>query len=146
MSKSARYAQARGFVTEFKDFISRGNVIDMAVGIVVGAAFTAIVNSLVDNIIMPLIGIIMGGIDFTGLSVVIGSATIAYGNFIQAVINFLLISLVVFVLIKVINGIHERAKRDEVVVVDEPATPTHDELTLDMLTQIRDELKSMKTN
>ena len=77
---------------EFREFIARGNVMDLAVAVVMGAAFTAIVNSLVDDIIMPLIGVLMGGIDFSTLSIQVGDATIMYGNFIQAVINFLIIA------------------------------------------------------
>ena len=79
------------FFEDFKAFISRGNVMDMAVGIIVGTAFTAIVNSLVKDMIMPFIGLITGGIDFTSLSLTIGDASIAYGNFIQAIISFLII-------------------------------------------------------
>ena len=104
------------FVSEFKEFISRGNVLDMAVGVVIGGAFTAIVTALVDNIITPLIGILVGGLDFTGLSVKVGEATIGYGAFIQAVINFLLISFVIFCVIRSFNKL---AKKKE----EEPAAP-----------------------
>ena len=96
------------FVSEFKEFISRGNVLDMAVGVVIGGAFTAIVTALVDNIIMPLIGILVGGLDFTGLSVKVGEVTIGYGAFIQAVINFLLISFVIFCVIRSFNKLADR--------------------------------------
>ena len=78
---------------EFRDFILRGNVLDLAVAVVIGAAFTAIVNSFVGDIIMPIIGVLIGGIDFSSLSITIGSAVISYGNFLQALINFLLIGL-----------------------------------------------------
>ena len=88
---------------EFKKFIARGNVLDMAVGIIVGSAFTAIVNSLVNDIFTPLMGLILGGINFAGLSIKVGEATVAYGSFIQAIINFLLIAFSVFMLIKIIN-------------------------------------------
>ena len=78
-------------MTEFRDFISKGNVIDLAVAVVIGGAFGAIVNSLVNDLIMPVVGVILGGIDFSSLALQVGQATIAYGNFIQAVVNFLLI-------------------------------------------------------
>ena len=78
-----------GFVKEFKEFISRGNVIDLAVGVIVGSSFTAIVNSLVNDIVMPLVGILIGGINFSHISVTLGDATIYYGRFIQNIINFL---------------------------------------------------------
>ena len=100
----------KSFFEEFKKFISRGNVMDMAVGVVVGGAFTAIVNSLVNDVIMPLISLITGGMDFTALCIVLGSgeepATLNYGAFISAIINFLLISLVIFCIIKALNKLH----------------------------------------
>lgn len=98
-------------IKEFKEFIARGNVMDMAVGIVVGGAFTAIVNSLVNDIIMPLIGIIIGGVDFSQLAITVGNATFCYGNFIQAIINFLLIALTVFLLIKSLNKLSETSEK-----------------------------------
>ena len=95
------------FMNEFKEFISRGNVMDMAVGVIIGGAFTAIVNSLVNDMMMPLLSIITGGLDFSHLCIVLGegegAATLNYGSFIAAVINFLLIALVIFMLIKTIN-------------------------------------------
>ena len=100
------------FVSEFKEFISRGNVLDMAVGVVIGGAFTAIVTALVDNIITPLIGILVGGLDFTGLSVKVGEATIGYGAFIQAVINFLLISFVIFCVIRSFNKLAKKKEEE----------------------------------
>ena len=81
------------FIEEFKEFISKGNVLDLAIGVVIGGAFTAIVNSLVNDVIMPIVGIILGGVDFSGLSLQIGDASLTYGNFIQAVINFLIVAL-----------------------------------------------------
>ncbi|MDO4619061.1 MAG: large conductance mechanosensitive channel protein MscL [Lachnospiraceae bacterium] len=92
-----------GFVSEFKEFISRGNVMDMAVGVVVGGAFGSIVTSLVDDIIGPIIGAITGGIDFSKLAITIGSANIMVGSFIQAIINFLIIALCIFSVIKAFN-------------------------------------------
>lgn len=88
---------------EFKEFIARGNVIDMAVGIIVGAAFTSIVKSLVDNLINPLIGIFLGKIDLSNLVFSIGNAQFKYGNFLNAVLNFLIIAFVVFLMVKIIN-------------------------------------------
>lgn len=108
---------------EFKKFISRGNVLDMAVGIIMGSAFTAIVTSLVNDILTPLIGLIIGGLDFGGLAITIGNASIAYGSFIQAVINFLLVALSLFLIVKAINRFH--FKKEE-----KPATPTTKECPL----------------
>lgn len=103
--------KSRGFRKEFITFINRGNVMDLAVGVVVGSAFTAIVNSLVNDIIMPTVSLIGGGFDFASLSLTINEATINYGNFIQNVANFLIIALVVFLMIKFINKIHEKAEK-----------------------------------
>lgn len=126
---------------EFREFIARGNVMDLAVAVVMGAAFTAIVNSLVDDIIMPLIGVIMGGIDFSTLSIQVGEATIMYGNFIQAVINFLIIAVVIFLMVKAMNkaaGQFSSAEEEKV-----EAAP---ELTAEekLLTEIRDLLETQK--
>lgn len=90
---------------EFKKFIMRGNVMDLAVGVIIGAAFGRIVASLVSDIFMPIIGLIIGGIDFSGLSFTLGSAKVTYGNFINAVIFFLIIALVIFIMVKGINSI-----------------------------------------
>ena len=95
------------FVEEFKKFISRGNVMDMAVGVIIGGAFTSIVNSLVNDVMMPVLSLITGGLDFSSLCIVLGegegAATLNYGAFIAAVINFLLIAFVIFMMIKAIN-------------------------------------------
>ncbi len=97
----------KSFMKEFKEFISKGNVMDMAVGIIIGGAFTAIVTSLVDDVIMPIISLLTGGFDFSALCIVLGegegAATLNYGAFIAAIINFLIIAVVVFCLIKSIN-------------------------------------------
>ncbi|MCC6454929.1 MAG: large-conductance mechanosensitive channel protein MscL [Caldilineaceae bacterium] len=122
-------------VSEFRDFINRGNVMDLAVGIIIGAAFTAIVNSLVNDLIMPIIGIITGGIDFTGLALNIGEASLTYGNLIQAIINFLIIAFVVFWLVKAVN----RFRAKEEALPAEPAAPTTEEK---LLTEIRDLLQA----
>jgi large conductance mechanosensitive channel len=119
---------------EFKTFISRGNVIDLAVAVVLGAAFGAIITSFVNDIIMPLIGVLMGGIDFTALSIQVGEATIAYGNFIQAIINFLIIAFALFL---VIRGINKLQKEEEAA----PAPPPEPTAEEKLLTEIRDLLK-----
>ncbi|MCH5262532.1 MAG: large conductance mechanosensitive channel protein MscL [Lachnospiraceae bacterium] len=97
----------KAFMTEFKKFVARGNVMDMAVGIIIGGAFTAIVTSLVNDILMPILSLLTGGFDFSALCIVLGegenAATLNYGSFIAAIINFFLISLVIFMLIKTIN-------------------------------------------
>lgn len=124
----------KGFIKEFKEFISRGNVIDLAVAVVIGGAFTKIVNSLVDDIIMPIIGVIIGGINFENLMVTVGTAEIKYGMFIQAVVNFLLIALVIFTIIKAIN----KFKKKEEENPEEPAAPSED---IVLLTEIRDLLR-----
>ncbi len=99
-------------IREFKAFLSRGNVIDMAVGIIVGGAFTAIVNSLVADLINPLLGVVTGGIDFSALCIKLGQGedapVFAYGSFLSAVINFLLVALVLFLLIKALNSFHKK--------------------------------------
>lgn len=123
-------------IEEFKQFIMRGNVIDMAVGIIVGAAFTAIVNSLVGDILTPIIGILTGGIDFSGLSVNVGDAEVKYGAFIQAVINFLIISFVIFMLVKGINTASSKLEKEQ--EAEEAVAEPSEEVQL--LTQIRDEL------
>jgi len=135
----------RNVIQEFKDFISKGNVMDLAVGIIIGVAFTAIVGSLVSDLINPIIGLILGGVDFTNMYVVLkgtvppgaglavardsGAAIFAYGAFITAVINFLIIAFVVFLLVKTMNKLMPRKAA-------EPAGPTE----LDVLKEIRDSL------
>ena len=89
---------------EFREFINQGNVIDLAIAFVIGAAFTAIVTSMVNDILMPLVGVLMGGLDFTALTITVGDATIAYGNFIQAIVNFLIIALFLFLLVRTIGA------------------------------------------
>ncbi|KRL23569.1 large-conductance mechanosensitive channel protein MscL [Lentilactobacillus kisonensis] len=100
---------------EFKEFISRGNVIDLAVGVIIGGAFTAIVTSLTTNIINPFIGIFLGKIDLSKLSITIGQATFKYGAFLNSVINFLIIAFVVFILIKIINRLVKKQPQTPVV-------------------------------
>lgn len=130
---------------EFKKFIARGNVIDMAVGIIIGSAFTKIVTSLVNDIITPVIGIITGKVNVKELKYVITAATadkpesaLLYGNFIQTVIDFLIIAFVVFIMVKAINTFHEKLKKKEEEAPAEPPKPTKEE---ELLTEIRDLLK-----
>jgi len=105
-------------IKEFKEFIMRGNVMDLAVAVIIGGAFGKIVSSLVSDLIMPVIGLIIGGIDFSGLSLTVGKASITYGNFINNVIDFLIIALVIFLLVKGIDSL----KKKPVPVVAEPVT------------------------
>lgn len=138
---------------EFKDFIAKGNVMDMAVGIIIGAAFTAIVKSLVGDLINPIVGIFTGGVDFTSWFYVLGGQTFesvdaareagasvfAVGNFIMAIINFLVIAFVVFMLVRYVNKVKEAAeKKEEVAAIDEaPAGPTEIDLLGDILTALK---------
>ncbi|MEZ5733565.1 MAG: large-conductance mechanosensitive channel protein MscL [Paracoccaceae bacterium] len=125
---------------EFKAFIAKGNVMDMAVGIIIGAAFTAIVTSLVDDLINPIISLVTGGLDFSGLKIALGdgpdAASFNYGSFITAVINFLIIAWVVFMLVKAVNRIKKAAMAKE----EAPAAPAGPS-EIDLLTEIRDALK-----
>ena len=111
--------EKKGFVQEFKTFISRGNVADMAVGVIIGSAFTKIVNSLVNDVLMPALGVLTGGVNFADLKFVITPATeevaevaIKYGAFVQNIIDFLLIAIVVFVMVKMINKIRDLGKEE----------------------------------
>ena len=140
---------------EFKEFISKGNVMDMAVGLVTGSAFTAIVTSLVNDVISPLIGVLVGGLDFADLKWVIKEAildaegavatpevAVKYGAFIQAIINFLIVAFVIFLVVKAMNKMREAAeklaKKNEEAAPEEPAAPAED---IVLLTEIRDLLK-----
>lgn len=127
-------------IKEFKDFISRGNVVDLAVGVIIGGAFGKIVSSLVDNILMPIIGAIIGGIDFSDLSIKIGSAKIAYGLFIQNVIDFLIVAFCIFLFVKAVNKLNElgsKIKKDE----EKEELQVIEENELSVLKEIRAELK-----
>jgi len=109
-------------IEEFKTFISRGNVIDMAIGIIIGGAFKAIVDSLVADVISPLIGI-LGGKDLSALSIPLrGEATLNYGNFISAILNFLIMAVVIFTIVKVMNTIADKFKKKEEAIEEEPTT------------------------
>lgn len=132
--------KTKGFIAEFKQFIARGNVMDMAVGVIVGGAFKAIADSLTADIIMPIIGIFVSENSFAYLSLTVGTAVITYGNFIQAVLNFLIMALVVFCLVKGINRFH-RKKEEAPAAPPAPAEPSEEEK---LLMEIRDLLKEQK--
>lgn len=119
---------------EFRDFVARGNVVDLAVAVVIGGAFTAIVNSLVNDILMPLIGVLLGGIDFTELSFQVGEATVAYGLFIQAIVNFLIIAFVIFLMVRSINRFRAAEEAEPA-----PPEPSAEEK---LLAEIRDLLQA----
>ena len=123
-------------IKEFKEFIARGNVIDMAVGVIIGGAFGKIVTSIVNDVLMPLIGVVSGGIDFTGLKFKIGEAEILYGNFLQNVIDFLIIAFCIFILVKIVNKITR--KKEEPATEETPAPKAEDVVLLE---EIRDLLK-----
>lgn len=129
-------------IKEFKEFIKRGNVLDLAVGVIIGGAFQKIVSSLVDNILMPLLGLVIGGVDFTNLSIKVLNAEVKYGLFIQNVIDFLIVAFCVFLLVKAINKIMEKAikKEKEQKKVEEKK---EDEQVI-LLKEIRDLLKKQK--
>jgi len=122
------------FVKEFKAFAMRGNVIDLAVGVIIAGAFGKIVSALVDNILMPIIGILMNGKNFASLQVQVGDAAIKYGMFIQSVLDFLVIAFVLFLIIRTVNNIR---KKEEAVAA--PPAPTTEEK---LLIEIRDAIKN----
>ncbi len=123
------------FLNEFKAFAMRGNVIDMAVGVIIGGAFGKIVSSLVDDVLMPLIGTIVGGIDFTSLALTIGEAKITYGNFLQNILDFIIVAFSIFLFIK---GISSLSKKKE----EEPAPAPEPSNEEKLLAEIRDLLKN----
>ena len=130
----------KSVMKEFKEFISKGNVMDMAIGIIIGGAFTAIVTALVDSIITPLIGVICGGINFAEWGVKVGEANIMFGALIDAIIKFLLIALVLFSIIKAMNKAKEFAGKNE----EAPEVPAPVPEDIQLLTEIRDMLKEKK--
>lgn len=132
-------SSAKKHISGFKEFIAKGNVIDLAVGVIIGGAFGKIVTSIVNDILMPLIGIVLGGIDFTTLSVKIGDAVITYGNFIQNVIDFLIIALCVYIMISVINKVTNKLKKEE-----EKKEEAKKSEEVALLEEIRDLLKKNK--
>ena len=129
-----------GFISEFKEFAMKGNVMDMAVGVIIGGAFGKIVSSLVDDVLMPLVGMITGNVDFTQLTFKIGegegAAVLKYGNFIQNIVDFLIVAFCIFLMLKAINKLN-RKKEEAPAEPAAPAGPTQEEL----LAEIRDLLK-----
>lgn len=143
-----------GFFTEFKKFISRGNVLDMAVGVVIGGAFTAIVNSLVNDLISPVIGLVTGGVDFEAMKITLVAATatseavtLNIGNFINAIIKFLLVALVLFCIVKAFNKMNEAKAKKEAeekaaaAAAAAAAVPPAKPADIALLEEIRDLLK-----
>lgn len=128
--------RAKGFIGEFKEFISRGNVMDMAIGVIIGGSFKGIIDSLVNDIIMPMISKLVGGLDFSNWFISLdggqyatlaaaqeaGAATLNYGKFITVAINFLLMAFVIFVMVKMLNSVAEKRKKEDVEKIEEPTT------------------------
>ena len=150
--------KAKGFMGEFKTFIARGNVMDMAVGVIIGGAFGKISTSLVNDVIMPIISVLTGGVDFSNWKIVLKAAVagadgvidpstevaVKYGSFLATILDFLIIAFAVFLMIKAINGFHDKLKKkEEEAPAEEPAPPepSNEEK---LLTEIRDLLKAQK--
>jgi len=135
-------------IKEFKEFISRGNVLDLAVGVIVGGTFGKIVSSLVNDVLMPIIGMILGGLDFSNLSLTVGDAKIMYGSFIQNIIDFLIIAVCIFLIVKVVNKIVNMKPEVKVEQRPDPREKTKvkkaDDIAL--LEEIRDLLKKNNEN
>lgn len=153
--------KAKGFMGEFKVFIARGNVMDMAVGVIIGGAFGKISTSLVNDIIMPLISMLTGGIDFSNWKIVLKQAVagvagadgvidastevaVRYGTFLATILDFLIIAFAVFLMIKTINGFHDKMKKQEEEAPAEPPAPPEPSAEEKLLTEIRDLLKEQK--
>lgn len=125
-----------GFFEEFKAFAMKGNVIDLAVAVVIGAAFGKIVSSLVDNIIMPLVGVLLGGVDFTNYTVQVGEASVTYGIFLQSIVDFLIVAFVIFLAIKGMNSLQK--KEEKAPEAEKPVEVPED---IKLLREIRDSLR-----
>lgn len=150
--------KAKGFLGEFKTFIARGNVMDMAVGVIIGGAFGKISTSLVNDVIMPLISVLTGGIDFSNWKIVLKAAVagadgaidasteiaIRYGAFLATILDFLIIAFAVFLMIKTINGFHDKMKKQKEAVPAEESAPPEPSNEEKLLTEIRDLLKAQK--
>ena len=144
LDKDAVLNKGKGIFSDFKDFISQGDVLDLAVGVIIGGAFGKIVSSLVNDIIMPIIGVLIGGVDFTGLKAEIGEATITYGVFIQNILDFLIVALCIFFFVR---GIERMKKRMEDAFkkseeVEEAAEEEKKDEQIILLEEIRDLLKN----
>jgi large conductance mechanosensitive channel len=122
---------------EFMKFVQRGNVIDLAVAVIIGGAFGAIITSLVNDLIMPIVGVLTGGVNFAGLSLTVGQAVIAYGNFIQAIVNFLIIAFALFLVVRAVNQMQKKE-------AEAPAPPPEPPADVKLLAEIRDLLKDRK--
>lgn len=122
-------------IKEFRSFMQRGNVIDLAIAVIIGNAFGAIIKSLVDDLFMPVIGVLVGGIDFSGLTIRAGSAVITYGNFIQAIVNFIIIAFALFMFVRAVSRFEKPA---------EPATEPEPAEDIQLLAEIRDLLKASR--
>jgi len=126
----------KGFIEEFKAFAMKGNVVDLAVAVIIGAAFGKIVSSLVDNVVMPLVGVLLGGVDFSGLAFTVDEATVTYGVFLQSIIDFLIIALAIFIAIKAMRRLERKeAEKPEEEKVAEPSEEVK------LLREIRDGLQ-----
>ena len=126
----------KAFIREFKTFLNRGNVLDLAVGVIIGGAFKSITDSLTNDILMPLLGLLVNRVSFSDLTLTLGSATIAYGSFIEAVLNFIIMAFAVFCIVKAFNRLHR--KKEETAPAPKPSK---EEL---LLAEIRDLLKEGK--
>ena len=131
-------------LNEFKKFISKGNVVDLAVGVVIGGAFSKIVSSLVNDIIMPLIGVIIGGINFTNLSLKVGDATINYGMFVQNIIDFLIISFCIFLVVKALNTLDDMTKKKIEKLKKEEKVEKKEEIVSEEILLLREISNSLK--
>ena len=127
------------FIDEFKAFAVKGNVMDLAVAVVIGAAFGKIVSSLVANIVMPIVGLLLGGVSFSSLSFTLGDASVTYGVFLQSLVDFVIVAFVIFMIIKAINAAQDAVDGEEEEVSEEkPAEPSEE---VKLLQEIRDSLK-----
>lgn len=142
VGKEAKKKMKKG-MGEFKEFISRGNVVDMAVGVIIGAAFGKIVTSLVEKILMPIIGVLLGGLDFSNLSIKVGNAAVGYGAFIQSIVDFLIVAFCLFLIVKAMAKLQDAVKKDSVEEAIEKEQE-NDAKELELLSEIRDLLKEQK--
>lgn len=145
INKSKDYVEkglkdAKKELSAFKKFVSKGNVVDMAVGVIIGSAFSKIVTSLVNDIIMPLVGLLIGGLDFSSLSCTIKEATIPYGNFIQTVVDFLIVALCIFTVIRIFERFRKKLEKDRKEAEDDVVEEKKSNETI-LLEEIRDILK-----
>ncbi|HIU23249.1 MAG TPA: large-conductance mechanosensitive channel protein MscL [Candidatus Fimihabitans intestinipullorum] len=136
VNKKELIEKGNSTLKEFKQFISRGNVIDLAVGVIIGSAFGKIVTSIVNDILMPIIGIMIGGLNFSSLVIRVGNATIRYGAFLQNVIDFLIVAACIFIFIKILSKLSKKKEQEEAIQKDEQ---------IKLLEEIRDLLKEKKS-